>query len=308
MAAKLRVGLIHQGWPAGSYITTRGLERAFLRRDDIAQVARVAATKMDELPHDLDFVFLEGYPGWWGWRKVQRMKCRKYFWWLSTWFGRLDADGLTKTGFDHVFGNSPSGVAELAPRKPCTYMPLAFDRDMLRKAAPVVHYRCEVAYVGVSGHKAGAQHKMILDPACEHDFHLWGKGWDKTLYRKWHKGLLPAEDIPALYSTANLVLGMTERRQAALGMINNRVFEALGCGAMFIADHFPELERLCGDRMLYARGAQDIHRAVELSKQGSSPERERARAAQAWILDEHTYDHRAAHILDIFQAQGRAQA
>ena len=29
-------------------------------------------------------------------------------------------------------------------------------------------------------------------------------------------------------------------------MVNNRLFEALACGAAFLSDHFPELEQLLG--------------------------------------------------------------
>ena len=300
---RLKIGLVHQGWPAGSYITTRGLQRAFLRRDDVALVVRVPATRMEELPDELDFAFLEGYPRRAGWRQFQRLGCQKFFWWLSTWFGKLDAKRLAKTRFDHVFGNSPDGVEELAKLKPCTFLPLAFDRAMAEGATQVAEYGCEVTYLGVAGHKTRRQHKLILDPACRYDFALWGKGWGKTRYRTHHRGILPAGDIPKLYASANLVLGMTEHRQAAMGMINNRVFEALGCGAMFLADHFPALEALCGDYMTYSNSADDTHAAIERARTHPAEARERANAAQAWVLANHTYDQRAAHIIAVYRGE-----
>ena len=41
------------------------------------------------------------------------------------------------------------------------------------------------------------------------------------------RGKLPPGDIPALYSSAAVVLGTTEVAQRELGMVNNRAFEAL---------------------------------------------------------------------------------
>jgi hypothetical protein len=48
------------------------------------------------------------------------------------------------------------------------------------------------------------------------------------------RGVLPLGDIASLYSGARVVLGTTDRKQQTLGMINNRVFEALSCGATLI--------------------------------------------------------------------------
>ena len=73
---------------------------------------------------------------------------------------------------------------------------------------------------------------------------VWGSAWDRFAREDedyahlvdccW-KGLLPAGAIAELYGKAAVVLGTTETQQRRLGMVNNRVFEALASGARFVA-------------------------------------------------------------------------
>lgn len=51
--------------------------------------------------------------------------------------------------------------------------------------------------------------------------------------------------------------------QREMGMVNNRVFEALAVGATLISDYFPALEALCGDKVLYVRSPGDVARHLE---------------------------------------------
>lgn len=85
-------------------------------------------------------------------------------------------------------------------------------------------------------------------------------------------------------------------------MVNNRVFEALSCGALFVSDHFPELERVCGDHVWYAKKEGDVARHLDtilnLSLQERAAYRERGRST---ILQHHSYDNRVGTILDLYK-------
>lgn len=67
----------------------------------------------------------------------------------------------------------------------------------------------------------------------------------------------------AVYGTALAVIGVTMDAQREMGMINNRVFEALSVGAVLITDYFPALEALCGDKVLYVHSPGDVARHIE---------------------------------------------
>ena len=51
--------------------------------------------------------------------------------------------------------------------------------------------------------------------------------------------------------------------QRELGMVNNRVFEALSCGAVVLSDCFPALEQLLGDAVLCVRQPGDVTRHLQ---------------------------------------------
>lgn len=67
----------------------------------------------------------------------------------------------------------------------------------------------------------------------------------------------------SVYGMALAVIGVTMDAQREMGMVNNRVFEALSVGAALISDHFPALEALCGDKVLYVRSPGDVARHIE---------------------------------------------
>jgi spore maturation protein CgeB len=75
-----------------------------------------------------------------------------------------------------------------------------------------------------------------------------------------------------------------------------RVFEAAGAGACVVTDAWEGIEHFLEpeSEVLVAEGGEDVAALVE----GLSPERARAigRAARQRLLDEHTYEHRAAQV------------
>ncbi|CAN0004821.1 unnamed protein product [Ectocarpus sp. 4 AP-2014] len=52
--------------------------------------------------------------------------------------------------------------------------------------------------------------------------------------------------------------------QRSLGMVNNRVFEALSCGAAVVSDAFPVAEEVFGDHVFFYRQPGDAARAVKV--------------------------------------------
>jgi spore maturation protein CgeB len=56
------------------------------------------------------------------------------------------------------------------------------------------------------------------------------------------QGPLPKDQIAEAYSSAQVVIAYTMDSQRDYGMINNRIFEALSCGAIVVSEAFPELE------------------------------------------------------------------
>ena len=125
---------------------------------------------------------------------------------------------------------------------------------------------------------------------------------------KYWRGVLPVDDIAELYSNAKVILGTTMTKQEELGMVNNRVFEVLSCGARLVIPKFQALEDLfAGEEervgVHYVDGIGDTIRILENQLgRGSSVVAGGNTAGRKLIVRDHSWDNRAATILDIFTA------
>jgi hypothetical protein len=152
-----------------------------------------------------------------------------------------------------------------------------------------------VVFLGIGRHKHEAQEAMVLRPAADLGLAVYGARWDGTPWAPYWQGPLPIGREASLYRSCRVVLGMTERTQAAAGMINNRPFDALAAGAACVMPHYPALEALFGDRLLYTTSADDTRRLVAGVLDGTI----RPPDARDWILANHTYRHRAEQLMGL---------
>ncbi|CAM9794050.1 unnamed protein product, partial [Hapterophycus canaliculatus] len=141
---------------------------------------------------------------------------------------------------------------------------------------------------------------QILKEAAPFGLAIYGNGWDRNgaeeLLPFW-RGVLPLQHIAPLYSSAKVVLSTTEALQRSLGMVNNRVFEALSCGAAVVSDAFPEIEETFGDHVLYHRQAGDAARAVEYLLGNDTARAELGMRGRLLVSSRHTYASRVVSIV-----------
>lgn len=216
---------------------------------------------------------------------------------------RLDADVYA--------ANTPEGVAILGRHKPAALLHMAASARVHRPRGVDPRYRAQVTYLGSynPGTKGAACFDRYVAPAAEFDLALWGEMWERApaLLRNRWRGALPIPDIARLYSSVDVAIGFNAESQARAGMINNRVFEVLGCGALLLSDRVPAIEELFGDCAVFTDGHADTRE--KLAHYLARPE---ARApliarARAKILGGHTYDHRAREIVQLYSDAARAK-
>jgi spore maturation protein CgeB len=195
------------------------------------------------------------------------------------------------------------------------YVPLAVEDDFDR-VAPDPRYRADVVFLGSGGrgNKAPATTRLYLDAAKAFDFALWGGCWDADywapVYRDdpgantWHRhwrGLLPLDDIAALYSSAKIVLGYHEDSQRAAGMWNNRVFEALACGAFFICDDARGLREEFGDAVEITRGGEETARLIAHYLPREEERRRRGERGRRIVRGRYTYSRWARRVREFYE-------
>ena len=205
--------------------------------------------------------------------------------------------------------------------KVCLYLPLHFKRILLTILTCPPHIL--TFKNSRSGLKLKPNLRAMLRAAVPFGVTIYGAGWgsDAELAPHWG-GVLPPGELATLYSSANVVLGSTNEDQAEYGMVNNRAFEAVACGAALLFEHFPELEAVFGSTMRYAKMGPDASAGPGASGGGigasttaqlhaminvelAAARNSRRAAATALIRGHHTWVHRVRDIV-AFAAELRA--
>jgi hypothetical protein len=212
---------------------------------------------------------------------------------------------------DGFMTNSATAAEVLGQRRPAAYVPLAVEDDY-GPVAPKDRYLTDVVFLGSGGrgNKRPATTQHFLQPAKEFDFALWGGWWDRDYwapeyvanpeandwYRFW-RGPLPLGDIAALYSSAKIVLNFHEDSQREWGMWNNRVFEALGVGALMICDAPAGLREEFGDAIVYTSGGEETARLIAYYLEHPEERRRIGERARRIVMERYVYSRwaRAVH-------------
>lgn len=82
----------------------------------------------------------------------------------------------------------------------------------------------------------------------EFNFNVYGNGWNGFMY--W-KGLLPPNDIGALYSSAKCAIGIIAKEQRKYGMINNRYTEIASCECPLISYNYPTVDWFGAEKFIH---------------------------------------------------------
>ena len=305
--SKLNIGLHSQtlnrsdGVIAGSEITTLGLLRAFHKRQKVDKITRFGPGNYRNLDNDhLDIIIIEGWepnlPLFIELVRLHHKDTKIYFWNLSL-HGIKEVSELDVDGY---FTNSVKAVTFFETIAPTELISLAADPDEFFPKVPDDRYCHLVVYLGIyHPNKSERIIDRLLCEAIPFGLVIYGYGWGKhQILKRYWRGILPKEDIPNLYSSAKIVLGITEDRQKVAGMINNRVYEALACGACFVSDHFPELENTFGELILYSRKKGDTSKVLaDLLAQPLKRE-QLGILGREFIYKQHTYVHRVEQMLD----------
>jgi hypothetical protein len=183
------------------------------------------------------------------------------------------------------------------------YLPLAADAAVMHPGAAAARYSCDVAYVGVHRPEDARLHGAMRALAARGvDVAVYGAGWEHAAWAAplW-RGALPRGDIAALYGAARVVLGSTTPSQARHGMVNNRVFEALACGAALVMFEFDAAVALFGDAVGWAASAEEMVARVVALLANEARAAALAERGRALILDRHTYARRVVAIREYAQ-------
>ena len=206
---------------------------------------------------------------------------------------------------DLVLVASAPFAADLAARSstPVEVFLQATDSQRFRPCPPVLEHQHPVTIV--------AKTRNVLRPVVEDALAaglrpaIYGSGWsdlvDSSLVVSDH---VANEVLPAVYSSAGVVLNDHWDTMGAWGFVSNRIFDVLACGAPIISDEVPGIHDLFGAAVPTYRTSAELGALVRAAL--DDPEAARALAAlgRAVVLAHHTFDHRARQLLDLLEQHG----
>ena len=295
------------GSVVGSVITTDGLKAAFNLRSETSIVEVFYPYHYDGFfTVRWDLVIIEG---WFMMihEFIQLIRSHSpgviiIFFCLDPTFPGIDI--LTTFDVDGYLTNSKFLVGYLIAHTgiPTEYVMLAADTFIMQPNSSTVK-KWGAVYVGAGGRMLQYKPKLMsmLKGALPYGLRLHGSDWGSvpSMQSVW-QGSLPRFDLSNAYSSAHVVLASVIKSQGDIGMINNRIFEALSCGAVVVSDNYTALHELAGHLVLMANNEDDVEKHLRYVLQNPDWAAERSKASRAFILKRHTWSHRVVEILDFY--------
>lgn len=137
---------------------------------------------------------------------------------------------------------------------------------------------------------------------------VYGGGWDAILDpASIVSPYAPAELLPTVYRSADLVLNDHWDTMRHWGFVSNRIFDVLACGTTVVSDALPELAELFGDGVPTWTDAADLRAVVDELRADPARTAARTAAARDLVLGAHTFDHRAAQLAETLRRRGLAR-
>ncbi|HKE50858.1 MAG TPA: glycosyltransferase, partial [Actinomycetes bacterium] len=214
-------------------------------------------------------------------------------------------------GFDHVFAASTSWAEQVAAGGQDRVTALLQATDPLR-------FRPEVA-IPDTGHRVlfvGNSRREIYRPSVRHlieagvDVAIYGRGWEQFVDPSHIKGQqIPNERLAVAYRSAGVVLNDHWEDMRESGFMSNRLFDAVAAGARVISDDIAGSEEIFGAAVLTYRTPEELIRLATSPVKELFPADERLLEVSRRVRSEHSFDRRAAVLLETaLKLRGAARA
>jgi spore maturation protein CgeB len=221
---------------------------------------------------------------------------------------------------DHIFTTAVECVARYeAAGIASSVLQFACNPEFHAPVTAEPPFRCDVLLVAsYYGSRARSQFDAVLGPAiafCRErglDCRVHGYSWTK-LPPDWpplegrdevFRDPLPYELVPAAYAGARVTLGAEQCLNESATQSSARIFETLGCGGCYLGPRHRAHTRIFRDRTeaLFSDSPAETTELLDWVLHDEDARVRITAAGRARCLAEHTYVHRAQHVLERYAA------
>lgn len=216
--------------------------------------------------------------------------------WIRNWTDRWIERGHLEE-FDVLLASSDSSCRLVAERvgRHADVAPLATNPARFAPADPTAGYEADYVFTGNRWNVERPIENRV-EPRAGERFRVFGRGWESTPLAPYTDGEVPYDALPAIYSSARVVIDDSANHALPFDSVNSRVFDALACGAVVVTNCKRGALELFDDDFPAYESARELRVLLDrlLAEPGT-----RQRLADRYrqiVLDGHTYSHRASQI------------
>jgi O-antigen biosynthesis protein len=209
-------------------------------------------------------------------------------WLQRKWFGM----------YDLVLASS-RGSAELIERsagvKPIDF-PLATNPARFQRVASEPELAADMVFTGNRWNRP--REVQALRPHAGETLRVFGSGWeDVPELASYAHGPVAYQRLPAVYSSASVVVDDTAEHTLPYGAVNSRVFDALACGTVVATNCQSGVHDLFDAEFPTWKDAESLRTRLDQLLADDRRRESLALRYQRIVRERHTYDHRARQLV-----------
>lgn len=178
-------------------------------------------------------------------------------------------------------------LAEKLPA-PIHFFPFAMDQHIFNSSKPLNNRHFDISFVG--GQKYSSRNLILNELSTK-------------LKRKYKLSLFSniyLEKLAELYQNSKIVFNHSPKKYKT---INMRIFEGMGCGALVLTNQVPFQSRLFinDEHYVVYKTKKDLFAKINYYLKNLDEAQRIANKGHNYLLKNHTYEHRALELVNIFQ-------
>ena len=221
--------------------------------------------------------------------------------WIRAWFHRwLERPGFH--AFDILTASSDSGATLVAERsqRPVSVLRIATNPMRFLPGDAVAGFQSDVVFTGNYWAAPRDVADALAHSGIDARTAVYGKGWEAVEgMRDIHRGFVPYTTIPSVYASTKIVIDDAAHVTKPYGSVNCRVYDALASGRLALSNCQIGIAELFGSQLPTWTSAEELQHLVSHFLDFPEEREDLTRRLRDEVLTAHTYDHRAAELLEI---------